>query len=317
MGTPEFAVYSLQAICERSRHEIVAVITQPDRAKGRGRKLIPSPVKVYALERNLTVLQPERLRRKDSVELLRGLDADVFVVAAYGQILSETVLNMPRYGCVNVHGSLLPKYRGAAPIQRAIMDGEDRTGITIMRMDKGIDTGDIIITKDTAIDVDEDFGQLRDRLAQIGADLLLEALDAIEHGKAQYTPQDDEHATYASMINNQDTQIDWRQPSRQIRDTIRALSPIPGAYTHYEDRFLKIFETKLPDAAYMTQTIDAEPGTVVSVEKDGFWVKTSDSVLKVTRLQPQGGKVMSAADYMRGRPIMEKGRFIHDDVAVL
>ena len=299
MGTPAFAVPSLEALI--TNHEVVAVCTQPDRPAGRGHKLTPSPVKVKALEHGLPVLQPETLRIGESKEIrarLKAYGADIFVVVAYGLLLPKGVLNMPPLGCINVHASLLPKYRGASPIHAALLNGEKKTGIAIMHMDIGIDTGDIILEKELAILPEERFPSLHDRLAVLGAETLLEALALLENGTAPRTPQDDALSSYAPMLKKSDAFIHWEWNTASIVNLTRALDPWPGSYTVYDGNPLKMW-TLEPVGDWNGNEI---PGTVLAVDpKKGVLVKTGDNAAWATELQGDGSKRMPATDYLRGR----------------
>lgn len=299
MGTPDFAVPSLAALLEK--HEVLAVVTQPDRPKGRGKKLAFSPVKEYALAHGLEVLQPEKIKAAEAVEQLRRFDADVFAVTAFGQILSEEILAMPRYGCINVHGSLLPEYRGAAPMQRAIIDGKRVTGITTMFMAKGMDTGDMLLKAEVPIAPEDTFETLHDAMAETGARLLLETLDALEAGTLTRTPQQEELATYAPMITKETGHIDWRQNGQQIIDLMRGLQPAPAAFTLCEGEPLKLFRA----AAEAGEYPNAAFGEIVAVTKRDFAVKCGDGVLRVLEVQARGGKRMSADAYLRGHEMKE------------
>lgn len=299
MGTPDFAVASLEALLRE--HEVLAVVTQPDKPKGRGKRLAFSPVKEYALAHGLVVLQPERVKAPEFIEELRGYGADLIAVTAFGQILPEEILNMPKYGCINVHGSLLPKYRGAAPMQRAIIDGEAVTGITTMFMAKGMDTGDMLLKTEVEILPEDNFGTLHDKMAAAGAALLLETLAGLENGTVQRIPQNEEDATYAPMIEKETGHIRWNKGGQEIINLMRGLTPAPSAYTLYEGEPLKIFradaaEGKYPDAAF---------GEIVEVTKQAFAVKCGDGVLWVRELQARGGKRMPADAYLRGHAVKE------------
>lgn len=298
MGTPEFAVPALEAL--NRRHNVLAVITQPDKPRGRGKKLTPPPVKSFALENNIAVYQPQKIRDSAFIDELKKIKADIFTVAAYGQILPESILNMPQLGCVNIHPSLLPKYRGAAPIQRAVINGEKETGVTIMYMEKGLDSGDMILKEKTAIGENETFGELQDRLSVMGAELLIRALDSLE-SKPAAEKQDDSLACYAHMIDKETEHICWENPAESIRCLIRGLNPTPAAYTLYNDEPLKIYEAELSDL-----NCDGKPGEIVKIHpKKGIYVKTGTSVLLITRVKAKGGKLMPAPDYLRGRHLDE------------
>lgn len=299
MGTPDFAVASLEALLRE--HEVLAVITQPDKPKGRGKKLAFSPVKEYALAHGLAVLQPERVKAPEFVEELRKYNAELIAVTAFGQILPEEILNMPEYGCINVHGSLLPKYRGAAPMQRAIIDGETVTGITTMFMAKGMDTGDMLLKTEVEIAPEDNFETLHDKMAAVGASLLLETIAGLESGMIQRIPQKEEDATYAPMIDKETGHISWEKGGQEIINLMRGLTPGPGAYTLYEGEPLKLFRAEAENGAFP----DAEFGEIVEVTKQAFAVKCGDGVLWVRELQARGGKRMSADAYLRGHEMKE------------
>ncbi len=299
MGTPDFAVASLEALLRE--HEVLAVITQPDKPKGRGKKLAFSPVKEYALAHGLAVLQPERVKAPEFVEELRKYNAELIAVTAFGQILPEEILNMPEYGCINVHGSLLPKYRGAAPMQRAIIDGETVTGITTMFMAKGMDTGDMLLKTEVEITPEDNFETLHDKMAAAGASLLLETIAGLESGMIQRIPQKEEDATYAPMIDKETGHISWEKGGQEIINLMRGLTPGPGAYTLYEGEPLKLFRAEAENGAFP----DAEFGEIVEVTKQAFAVKGGDGVLWVRELQARGGKRMSADAYLRGHEMKE------------
>ena len=302
LGTPDFAVPVLKALIER--HNVIAVISQPDRTKGRGKKLQPTPVKIVAEENNIPVYQPEKIKDEEFTAFLETIKADVFVTVAYGQILSERILNIPKYGCINVHGSLLPEYRGAAPIQQSILDGKTKTGITVMYMEKGLDTGDMILKKEIDITPDDTYGTLHDKMAPVGAAALIEALDMIEKGTVRAEKQDDSISTYAHMIKKEMGRIDWTKPSEVIRNQIRGFNPVPGAYTTLNDQVLKIYGADITDAP------EGRPGEIIAVDKKkGFTVRTGDAALLIKEIQAKGGKKMNTADYMRGHSI-EKGNIL-------
>jgi len=305
MGTPEFAVPPLQQLLDH--HKVMAVLTQPDRPAGRGHKLQMSPVKALALDAGVEVLQPETLLiKKDSNsaakeirEHLAKLDADIFVVAAYGLLLPKAVLTMPKFGCVNIHASLLPKYRGASPIHAAIMHGESTTGITIMQMDTGIDTGDIILQQQLDIGPEERTPSLHDRMAALGGECILEALSLIDAGTATRTPQDDAASSYVYMIQKADGLIDWAWPTARIVNLIRAFDPWPGSFTLYNGAPIKIWQVEAVEAIE-----NMPPGTVLAIDSNkGILVRTGDGGAWVQELQAAGGKRMAAADYLRGRSV--------------
>jgi len=294
MGTPDFAVYSLKALLEK--HEVAAVVTQPDKPKGRGKKMQFPPVKELALAHGIEVLQPEKVRDAAVVEQLRSYGADLIAVTAFGQLLPESILNMPKYGCINVHGSLLPEYRGAAPIQRAIIDGKKITGITTMFMAKGMDTGDMLLKTEVEILPTDNFETLHDKMAEAGAQLLLDTIDGLEAGTITRIPQEEALATYAPMIHKETGHIDWSKKGQQIIDLMRGLHPGPGAYALYEEEPLKLFWAETAEGAYP----DAAFGEIVEVTKKDFAVKCGDGILRIKEVQARGGKKMAADAYLRG-----------------
>ncbi len=299
MGTPDFALFSLKALVEKSGHEIIGVFTQPDQPKGRGYVLTPPPVKVYAAEHKIPVYQPTTLRSDESFELLQSLAPDVIVVAAYGKILPARVLEFPRYGCLNIHGSLLPKYRGAAPMQRAIMDGERVTGITIMQMDAGLDTGDMLLKETVEILPDDNFEDIHDKLGACGSELLLSALDKLENGKLTAQAQDESLATYAKKIEKSDCLLDFSLSAETLHNLIRGLSPIPLAFTHTPDgKLLKILSAKVSDSAH-----NALPGTVLSLNGGMITVACGEGAISFLSVLPEGKGRMTAAAYINGRRI--------------
>ena len=297
MGTPEFAVASLRHLVEAG-HEVCGVFTQPDKPKNRGHKLVPTPVKEYALTENIPVFQPEKLRDGTALELVKSLAPELIVVAAYGRILPEDILEAPKYGSINVHSSLLPKYRGAAPINWAILDGEETTGVTIMYMAKELDAGDIILQKETPIGPDEDAQALTARLAELGADALIEAVEAIGSGTAARTPQAEGSQTYASMLTREMSPIDWSRTAREIGCQVRGLIPWPCAVCELAGRRFKVYRTAPSEGT------DATPGTVLSADRRGIRVSCGGGEsLYITELQAEGGKRMDAAAYLLGHPI--------------
>lgn len=303
MGTPDFAVGALQAIIEAG-HQVAAVVTQPDKPKGRGKEMQMTPVKSCALGHNIPVFQPVKIKEQEAVEVLRGYQADVFVVAAFGQILSEEILTMPKYGCVNIHASLLPKYRGAGPIQWAIIDGEQKTGITIMQMDKGVDTGDILLQKEVQIDARETGDSLHDKLAAMGAELIVEALSKIEAGQVVPRRQKDEESCYAKMLQKSMGKIDWNMSAGKLDCLIRGLISWPGASTTFRGKNLKIWaEEPVTEEGFSTQIFEAVPGTVLGVEKDAFYVQTGEGVLRILSVQMEGKKRMAVKDFLLGYPV--------------
>lgn len=299
MGTPDFAAGVLESIYEAG-HEIVAVVTQPDKPKGRGKEMAMSAVKEYALSKNLCILQPVRIKAEEAVETLREYDADIFVVAAFGQILSKEILDMPRFGCINVHASLLPKYRGASPIQWSIMCGEEETGVTIMQMDEGLDTG-AMLTRVVVPITSEDTGEsLFNKLAVAGAKLCVDTLTEIEKGNINPVPQDEESVTYAKLLTKQMGEIDFSKKSIEIERLIRAFTPWPGTYTHLNGKTLKIQKAFCDE-----KNFDREDGEIVSVTSDEIVISCGEGCLKVTELQLEGKKRMSAHDFLLGYKIAE------------
>lgn len=299
MGTPDFAVPSLEALL--TKHEVVLVVTQPDKPKGRGKKMVPTPVKACALEHGIPVLQPEKVKEPEFVEQLRSYEPDLIAVTAFGQILSEPILEMPKYGCINVHGSLLPKYRGAAPMQWSIIDGEKVTGITTMYMAKGLDSGDMLLKAEVEITDEDTFATIHDKMAVTGANLLLDTLDQLEAGTLERIPQDHDAATYAPMITKETGHIDWSKNRQDIINLIRGLNPVPAAYTIYEEEVLKIFGAVISGV----QVDDAANGEIVAVVKKGFVVKCGDGCLLITEVQARGGKRMMTDAYLRGHAMKE------------
>lgn len=324
MGTPDFAVGALEALIGAG-HQVAAVVTQPDKPKGRGKEVQMTPVKVCAQKYGIPVFQPVKVKEPEAVETLRGYQADIFVVAAFGQILSEEILAMPKYGCVNIHASLLPKYRGAGPIQWAIINGEKITGVTIMQMDKGLDTGDMLFQTEVEIASDETADTLHDKLAAAGARLIVEALEKIETGEVTPVKQNDADSCYAKMLQKSMGKIDWQMEAEKLDCLIRGLISWPGASTVYRGKTLKIWqeEVVLEEASAGSvspgQKRTAEngvteqekevavgnalPGTVVRVDKDAFYVQTGKGVLKVLAVQPEGKKRMAVKDFLLGYPV--------------
>ena len=296
MGTPEFAVASLNALLDAG-HEICAVVTQPDRPQGRGYKLAPPAVKTAALARGLEVFQPETLKNESLLPLLERTRPDAIVVAAYGKILPQDVLGFPPRGCINVHASLLPRYRGAAPINWAIINGERESGVTIMYMEKGLDTGDMLLSVRTPIADDDTAGDLHDRLAVLGADALVHALALLEAGRITPVKQDDSQHTYAPMLSRDDCRLDFCQSAKQVRDRIRGLAPFPGAYLTLSGRQIKVFEAQIVSGR-------GEPGSVLYADREhGLVLACADGALRLVTLQPQGKRRMSAKEYLAGHPV--------------
>ncbi|MGN1180571.1 MAG: methionyl-tRNA formyltransferase [Suilimivivens sp.] len=298
MGTPDFAVAPLEAII-RAGHEVTAVVTQPDKQKGRGKEVQMTPVKECALKHGIPVLQPVKIKEPEAIEELKKYPADIFVITAFGQFLSEEILNMPRLGCINIHASLLPAYRGAAPIQRVIINGEKKTGVTIMQMAEGIDTGDMFLKKEILIDPKETGGSLHDKLTLAGAELIVEALPKIEKGEIQPEKQDDSLSCYAKKLTKSMGLIDFGMDAVSIERLIRGLNPWPSAYTMYKGKTLKIWEADVVSAK-----TKEEPGTVLSVGKEYFDVATKEGALRVKSLQLEGKKKMSVRDFLLGYEIV-------------
>ena len=299
MGTPDFAVGALKSVIEAG-HEVCLVVTQPDRVRGRGHEVSYSPVKKCALEYDIPVFQPVKIREAEAVDKLRSMNADVFVVAAFGQILSEEILNIPRYGCINIHASLLPKYRGAAPIQWCILNGESKTGVTIMQMDKGVDTGDILLQRETDIAPDETGESLFDKLSVLGSSAITEALAMIEKGEIIPVRQDEEKATHVGMLNKEMGLIDWNKENVVIERYVRGLNSWPSAYTLYKGKILKIWQSRTEES---DGTEDKIPGTVLKADDTGLYVMTGKGVLVITILQLEGKKRMDIASFLRGQQI--------------
>ena len=304
MGTPDFSVGTLEALIAAG-HEVCLAVTQPDKPKGRGGKMQYTPVKEKALFYNIPVYQPKRVRDPECVEELRKYNADVMVVIAFGQILPKEILEMTPYGCINVHASLLPKYRGAAPIQWAIIEGEEVTGVTTMQMDEGLDTGDMILKTEVPVAADETGASLHDKLAAAGAALCVETLKALEDGTAVREKQGESPTAYAKMLTKELGDIDWAEPAVKIERLVRGLNSWPGTYTHWTGKLMKIWRA----AAEASETADVQPGTVVSVEKESFAVQTGDGVLRVLEVQMPGKKRMYAGAFMRGNT-MEPGELL-------
>jgi methionyl-tRNA formyltransferase len=293
-GTPDFAANALSALIE-SEHEIVAVYTQPDRPAGRGRKLRASPVKEVALEHDIPVLQPENLKETETQDVLRAFNADVMVVAAYGLILPQVILDTPRLGCLNIHASLLPRWRGAAPIQRAIAAGDKESGITIMQMNAGLDTGDILQLFTCPITEKDNGGDLHDRLAAIGANAIVEVLNNLENDSLTPTVQDNALASYAHKLDKKEAIIDWKSSAADIERLIRAFNPWPVAFTYLNDKTLRIWQ-----AQALTEKSELEAGTVILCDKKGIDISCGVGTLRLLKLQPAGSKAMDVASFMNG-----------------
>ena len=311
MGTPDFSVPALKALVEAG-HQVIAVVTQPDKPKGRGKEVQMTPVKIQAMEYGIPVYQPAKVREASFVEVLKGLEADVYVVIAFGQILPKAVLELPKYGCINIHASLLPKYRGAAPIQWCVIDGERETGITTMMMDVGLDTGDMLEKAVIPIEEKETGGSLHDKLSLAGGDLILSTLKKLEEGTLVRTPQTDEGTCYAKMLTKSLGDIDWNQGAVSIERLIRGLNPWPSAYTMWNGKTIKIWAADViagrEAADFLSEPgVPAEtgtaPGTVVCSDKRGLVVCTGGGLLSIRELQMEGKKRMDTPAFLRGYPI--------------
>jgi len=301
MGTAELACASLRALCREKDFQVIAVVSQPDKPKGRDLKLQPTPVKELALAENLPVLQPARARNEDFIAQLRALAPDLIIVAAYGQILPPAILELPRHGCLNVHTSLLPKYRGAAPIQWAILNGDAETGVTIMQMDAGLDTGPILTQTTTPIDPADDAQTLHDRLATLGGELLVKTIPDHVAGKITPRPQPAEGVTHARKITKEDGCLDWSQPARILWHRIRGFTPWPGAFTHIpaddKPRLLKLWR------AEVEPNLTGPPGTILRADKDGIIIACGQQALRIHQLQREGGRKMTAQEFLAGHPL--------------
>ncbi len=301
MGTPEFALGTLQGLIDAGC-DLVGVYTQPDRPKGRGKQLAAPPVKELALKYDIPVYQPVKLRAPEAVAELQEIAPDLIVVVAYGQILPQSVLDIPKYSCINVHASLLPKYRGAAPINKAIIDGETETGITTMHMDAGLDTGDMLVKRSLAIGANETAGELHDRLALLGRETMEETLKQLCAGTLTPEKQDDDLTCYAPLMKKEDGRIDWSRSATELHNQVRGLDPWPGAYTSLNGELLKL-------AATRAATGQGEPGSIVAADVDGVQVACGDGVLVIGQLQLSGRKRLNAADFLRGQPLPPGTRF--------
>ena len=306
MGSPDFSVGTLEALIEAG-HEVVLAVTQPDKPKGRGKEMQFTPVKECALKYNIPVYQPRRVREAQCMEELQKYNADIMVVVAFGQILPKEILEMAPYGCVNVHASLLPKYRGSAPIQWAIINGEEVTGVTTMQMDEGLDTGDMLLKTEIPIEEKETGGSLFDKLAAAGAKLCVETLEALQNKTVTPIPQGETTTAYAKMLDKQLGNIDWNKTAVEIERLIRGLTPWPSAYTNWNNKVMKIWDAEVSDmdmvkidAETLNMDVETKPGTIVKVDKDAFYVQTGDGLLKVLELQIPGKKRMDAGAFLRG-----------------
>lgn len=303
MGTPDFAAPALESII-KAGHEVILTVTQPDRPKGRSKELMPCPVKEMALKYNIPVFQPEKIKQPDAVTELSKYKADIFVVAAFGQILSQEILDMPRLGCVNIHASLLPKYRGAAPIQWAVIDGEKETGVTIMKMEAGLDTGDILIQEKLLLDKKETGASLFDRLSELGSSLIVKALPMLEKGELVPVKQDEALSTYAKMLTKETGAVDFSKDATVIERLVRGLNSWPSAYTHLNGKTLKIWDSEvvsINDAKSLSADYDlAAPGTVIYTDKNSLIVKCGNDSLKLLSVQLEGKKRMDISEFLRG-----------------
>lgn len=303
MGTPDFAVETLDAIM-KAGHEVLQVVTQPDKAKGRGKKMMFTSVKEKAMEYHLEITQPERVKSEDFILQLEELKPDVIVVVAFGQILPERILKIPKYGCINVHASLLPAYRGAAPIQWAVIDGLKETGVTTMYMEKGLDTGDIIAQSKLTLAPDETGGSLFDRLAKEGAKLLLQTLEQLEGNTATRTKQDEAKASYAKMLTKDMGNLDFTKSAVRLECLIRGLNPWPSAFTRLQGKLLKIYMAKVVEETLLNQKQkEAKPGTIIDVDKNGFLVRCGDGAIYVLDVQLEGKKRMDALSFLLGSKV--------------
>lgn len=302
MGTPDFAVGALESII-KAGHEVVLVVTQPDKPKGRGKEMQMTPVKQCALAHDIPVFQPVKIKEKDAVDYLKTFEADIFVVAAFGQILSSEILHMPKYGCVNIHASLLPMYRGAAPIQAVIINKEKETGVTIMQMDEGLDTGDMLMKEVIPIEADETGESLHDKLSELGANMIVKALAAIEDGSITATPQGDGKTCYASMLKKEMGCIDWNKSADDIEHLVRGLYSWPGTYTFLNGKMMKLCKVALSEVP-----VDGKPGEICLVTKDCLAVNTGEGTLEIRELQPEGKKRMTVHDFLLGNRL-EKGMY--------
>jgi len=303
-GTPDFSVPSLKELVKEDKINIEAVITQPDKRRGRGKKVRYTPVKKEALKHDIEVLQPANINDDDFIKKLNKRDIDLMVVVAYGQILSKELLDLPRAGCINLHASLLPEYRGSSPIQQAIMDGKDTTGVTTMFMDEGLDTGDIIYQREVAIKEEYNAGDLHDKLAEVGAKLLRETVVKLKEGSVPRLSQTEDKASYTGQLSKEDGLIDWQKSSQDLYYFVKAMNPWPGSFTYLDGKLLKIFEVKPVD-----DNTDKKTGTVIKAEPEkGLYIQTGKGLLKIEKLQLAGKKRMSTPDFLRGYEIEEGTR---------
>lgn len=300
MGTPGFAVPTLEKLHE-SRHNLVLVVTQPDKPSGRGKKLKKSEVKERAEKLGLKIFQPDKIKKQENIDLLKSYNPDVIVVVAYGQILNKEILTLPKYGCINVHASLLPKLRGAAPLNWALINGETKTGITTMQMDVGLDTGDMLLKSEVEIDENINVGELHDILMHKGAELLIETLDKLEKNELTPKKQDDSLSSYAPILNNENRKINWNLPAKSIHNLIRGLSPWPAAYFTLDEKTVKVYSS-----SYINNDSDYEPGYVIKANNEGIFVKAKDGIVILKEIQMPGKKKMPVEAYLRGNKFPEK-----------
>ena len=308
MGTPDFARDSLEALYNKG-YDILGVVTNIDKPKGRGMKLIPTPVKEFALEKNLKIYQPEKVKNnQEFIQEIKNLEPDIICVVAYGKILPKEILDIPKYGCINVHGSLLPKYRGAAPIQWAVLNGDKTTGITTMYMDVGMDTGDMILKEEVQIGEDETTGELWDRLSKIGAKLLVETIEQINKGTAPRIPQGEDF-TLAPMLNKEMAKINWNEKTaKEIKNLVRGLNPIIGAYTFFDNKKYKFWKVSV--LPFESKFENIENGTIVkSNSKEGLYIKANEGIIKVDEIQAENAKKMPICDFLRGNNLEEGNKF--------
>jgi methionyl-tRNA formyltransferase len=296
MGTPVFACPSLQILIDRGE-DVIAVVTQPDRPKGRGQKTVPPPVKELAEENGIPVLQPLKVRAPDFIEVLKGMNPDLIVVVAFGQILPKSVLDIPKFGCINVHASLLPRYRGAAPLNWCIINGETETGVTTMLMDEGLDTGAMLVKKTTPIDPEEDTQSLHDRLSVLGAETLSETLDMLATGKLAPEKQDDSVSCYAPMLKKEHGLIDWSRKPLAIKNMVRGMSPWPGAFTWLDGKMVKIYKVRTCEGEELSP---ASPGMVLNADREGIKVACNGGAIIIDELQLEGKKRLAAGDFLAG-----------------
>lgn len=299
MGTPEFAVPTLKMLHQKG-HNIQLVVTQPDKPSGRGKKLKKSEVKEAAEDLGLLVFQPDKIKKPENIEVLKKYNPDVIVVVAYGQLLSKDILELPKYGCINVHASLLPKLRGAAPLNWAIINGETKTGVTTMKMDIGLDTGDMLLKSEIEIDEHMNVGQLHDILMEKGAKLLIETIEKIENNEITPEKQDDSISDYAPMFNNENRRINWNLSAKKIHDLIRGLSPWPTAYFTMDEKTIKVY-----DSTYIIEKTNHQPGYIIKVDSDGIYVATADGVVILKEIQMPGKNKMKVDAYLRGNKFPE------------